>query len=102
MEWNSEPAGLDLVRQTFELDQQQLPDEAALIEMLAERIAQMLDTETDLLFSTLYRLDVAEVKINQVLHSPFENPAQGLARLVIERQKEKVKTRQQYGSQQDK
>ena len=63
-----------------------------LIHALAERVAYMLDKEPELLFSTLYRLDVLEEKINAVLHSS-DDPAHGLARLIVERQMEKLKTR---------
>jgi hypothetical protein len=67
-----------------------------LIRTLAERIAYMLDKEPELLFSTLYRLDVLEHKISAVLNSPSEDPAHGLARLIVERQLEKLKTRGQW------
>lgn len=99
MEWNNDETGMELVFRKFELEQAVQPDEQEMIRVLAERISEMLDREPDLLFSTLYRLDVYESKINQVLQSPFEDPATGLARLVIERQKEKLQTRRTYGGQ---
>ncbi len=71
------------------------PDEEKLITLLATRVAEMLDHEPDLLFSTLYRLDVLEYKINAVLHSG-EDPARGIARLIVERQKEKLETRSKW------
>lgn len=70
-------------------------DEKELIAMLAKRVAEMLDHEPGLLFSTLYRLDVLEHKINAVLKSG-EDPAAGLARLIVERQKEKLETRSRW------
>lgn len=69
------------------------PSLEALIHALAARVAYMLDKEPELLFSTLYRLDVLEHNINDVLHSGTEPPAYGLARLIVERQKQKLKTR---------
>ena len=63
-----------------------------LIHALAGRVTYMLDKEPELLFSTLYRLDVLEENINAVLHSS-EDPAYGLARLIVDRQTEKAKTR---------
>ncbi len=69
-------------------------DEDTLRNALSVRISEMLTYETDLLFSTLYRLDVLEYKIKQVMAGTTgEDIAMGLARLVIERQKEKLKTR---------
>ena len=73
-------------------------DEKTLHRALAGRIAEMLDHDTDLLFSTLYRLDVLEYKIKEVLEGRTnEEIAFGLARLVIERQKDKMKTRKNLG-----
>ena len=60
-----------------------------------ENIAELLEGNPDLLFSTLYRLDIYESKINTVLKLESDAPA-GLARLIIERQREKLRTREQY------
>lgn len=83
----------DITLREVSLEQLQGPGLEALIRQLAERIAYMLDKEPELLFSTLYRLDVLEHKINAVLQSGTEEPAYGLARLIVERQLEKHKTR---------
>ena len=72
-------------------------DEEQLHRALSARIAEMLEHEIDLLLSTLYRLDVFERKIKDVLSGRTgEGVAEGLARLVIERQKEKIETRRKY------
>jgi hypothetical protein len=72
-------------------------DEEQLHLALAARIADMLEHEIDLLLSTLYRLDVFESKIKHVLSGRTgEGVAEGLARLVIERQKEKIESRRRY------
>ncbi|MDX1408427.1 MAG: hypothetical protein R3330_09850 [Saprospiraceae bacterium] len=101
MSRDHDPTGLQVILHTYQLDQASSPDEEQLIRLLAERIREMLDTEPELLFSTLYRLDVYESKINQVLRSHVEEPATGLARLVLERQKQKLKTRQEYKGRHD-
>ncbi|MDX1476642.1 MAG: hypothetical protein R3301_03015 [Saprospiraceae bacterium] len=92
-----DPGGLQVILHSYLPDASAAPDEEEVIRLLAERIRHMLDRETDLLFSTLYRLDVYESKINQVLQSPVQDPATGLARLVLERQKQKLRTREEYG-----
>lgn len=62
---------------------------------LEKRIGYMLDHETDLLLSTLYRLDIDEQKIKKVLHSGTGAPiAQGLAELVLARQRQRHQTKQ--------
>lgn len=82
-----------LIRGDFEL--QNTPDsEAALLELLAARIEDMLAHQPDYLMSMLYRMDVLEHKINRVLHpSAPEPPHFGLARLVLERQMQRLETK---------
>jgi len=76
--------------------------EEEFLEALSERVAYMLDNQTDFLMSLLYRLDVLEYKINLAL-SPLavEPPHVALARLILDRQKERIATRKQYDSQED-
>jgi hypothetical protein len=83
---------LDITLRDLSLGDLKEADEAKLIEALALRVAFLLDHEPAILFSTLYRLDVLEVNINAVLKSN-EDTAFGLARLILDRQKEKLKTR---------
>jgi len=85
----------DIVLRKFELSEQEELTEEQVVQILAERISEMLDTQPDLLFSTLYRLDVFESKINSVLNSDSDT-AHGLAQLVIDRQKEKLRTKEEY------
>ena len=73
-------------------------DEETMLKALASKIAEMLDHEPELLFSTLYRLDVLEHKIQKVLNDPAVPNDTGLAQLVIDRQKEKIETRKKYRS----
>ena len=87
--------GFEVIEQKFDLESKPELSEEDLLMILADRISQMLDSEAELLFSTLYRLDVYESKINQVIASD-EDTALGLARLVIERQKQKIRTKQEY------
>jgi|GEM_PF-2408247 len=83
------------IQRQFDLEKINETSEDEMILVLANRISEMLDHETDLLFSTLYRLDIYESKINAVLNSS-EDTAAGLARLVVERQKEKFKSRAEH------
>lgn len=86
----------DLLREPFALDAkvENVVDEEALLNMLAARIGHMLETEPEYLMSLLYRLDVLESKIRPVMHPGAVEPANvGLARLVLERQKQRVETK---------
>ena len=66
---------------------------------IKDRVAYLLETSPELLMSSLYRLDVLEVKINAVLapNSPVA-PIEGLSRLILERQKERMASKKKYKS----
>ena len=71
--------------------------EADLLAYLSEAIAYMIEHELDMLLSLLYRLDIDEDKINATLHP--KNPIEahiGLAHLVINRQKQRISTKNEY------
>ena len=84
-----------LVREPFELGAVEPPvSEEALVALLAERIGEMLERQPEYLMSMLYRLDVLEEKIGPVMHPMAPEPANiGLARLVLERQRQRMETK---------
>ena len=87
-----------LIARDFELEVGEDPmTEDQLFDMLADQIAYMIEHRIDFLLSLMYRLDVEEHKINQALHPGAPEPANiGLARLVLERQKQRISTKKQY------
>jgi hypothetical protein len=84
-----------LLKASFEMEDAVMPtDEAALLALLAQRIGDLLETQPEYLMSLLYRLDVLESKIRPVMHPGAIEPVNiGLARLVLERQKQRVETK---------
>lgn len=84
-----------LVREEFELENIPSPgSEEELLAILADRIAEMLERRPEYLMSMLYRLDVLEEKIHPVMRPDAPEPANwGLARLVLERQKDRIETK---------
>lgn len=83
-----------VLREPFELERQQPATEAELLALLSERIAEMLERRPEYLMSLLYRLDVLEEKILPVMLPSAPEPANvGLARLVLERQKQRMHTK---------
>jgi hypothetical protein len=84
-----------LLKASFEMDDALMPtDETALLNVLAQRISDLLETQPEYLMSLLYRLDVLESKIRPVMHPGAIEPVNiGLARLVLERQKQRVETK---------
>jgi len=88
-----------LINRDFEIElTSEMNSEEAIIEMLALRVADMIDGDIDLLLSYLYRLDVEESKINFILNQQATIPAHtGLAQLIWNRQKERLATKKKYG-----
>lgn len=87
-----------MIVRDFELEKQ--PDsisEEELLDMLAAHIDYMIENRMETLLSLMYRLDIAEHKVNFAL-SPLspEAPAMALARLVLERQKQRLHTKLIY------
>lgn len=88
----------DLLRRDFELEE--LPEgmsEQELLDTLADRIAWLLEYRLEYFFSLMYRLDVAEEKVDEALRPGGDEPANlALARLVVQRQKERLETRKKF------
>lgn len=86
----------------FELDLRTPPGtDEELVQLLSERIAVMLEREPEQLMSLLYRLDVLEKKIVPVMHPLAPEPAHiGLARLVLERQRQRMETKRSVKTEQ--
>lgn len=80
-----------------------LPDSISLDELqvrLGEYINQLIQTDFQKLIMLLYRIDVSEVKLKQLLKvQPQEDAGKIIADLVIERQLQKIKTREQFKQQ---
>ena len=88
----------ELIVRDFELEEKSdIISEEELFDMLADQVAYMIEHRLEFLLSLMYRLDIEEAKVNFAL-SPFcEEPANvAIARLVLERQKQRAFTKQHY------
>ncbi|MEL6864250.1 MAG: hypothetical protein AAFP19_07525 [Bacteroidota bacterium] len=88
----------ELIARDFGLDIGQQPlSEKELFDLLANEVAYMIEHRLDFLMSLMYRLDVEEKKISFAL-SPMATEAANiaLARLIFERQKQRIFTKQVY------
>ena len=66
-------------------------------QMLAEKIDQLINTDFQKLVSILYRMDVSETKLKQLLNeNPGTDAALIITDLMIERQEQKMISRQQF------
>lgn len=68
--------------------------------LLADHINQLIQFNFEKLISLLYRIDVSEAKLKNLLQQGNENAGKIIADAIIERQLQKIKSRQQY-SQRD-
>ena len=66
-------------------------------QMLAEKIDQLINTDFQKLVLILYRMDVSEIKLKQLLNeNPGTDAALIITDLMIERQEQKMISRQQF------
>jgi hypothetical protein len=85
-----------VIRQSMEID---LPENISL-EKLKERLSShinfLIQTDLQKLFAILYRIDVSESKLAHLLkENPGNDASTIIADLVIERQLQKIKSRQE-------
>ena len=67
-------------------------------EMLSSHVNYLITNNFNLLVSLLYRIDVSEAKLKTFLkENPGEDAGKIIADLIIERQLQKIKIRQQFG-----
>ena len=64
-------------------------------EFLSKRIVQLMEKNQERFFNTLYRIDVHESKVAQILNTS-QNIPDDLADLIIERQLQRIKTQILY------
>ncbi len=65
--------------------------EEAILQLLAERIVTILERGAETFYQLMYRLDISEKKLNAILGE--DNVPAKIARLVYDRQLEKIKSR---------
>lgn len=89
----------DLDLPETEINQLQSPQMDELHQYLTLAIRELLDTGFNRLLNALYRIDVSEKKVSEVIHMEAPDEiAPKLATLVIERELQKVHTRRKYSN----
>jgi hypothetical protein len=72
-------------------------DDTITKQVLVDKINDLINNDFQKLVSILYRVDVSEMKLKQLLNeNPGTNAALIIADLMIERQTEKIRSRQQF------
>ena len=90
--------GTAVIVKNFEIETEKTDfSEEELFYILSQQISNMLERKPEYLFSLMYRMDVLEVKIKAALHPmAVDLPHIGLTKLVLERQRERNRTRELY------
>ncbi len=91
-----------LISKDFELSKTSgnIATEEELLQILADRMDEMLQHQIEYLFSMMYRLDIDEDKVHFALSPMAPEPANmGLARLILDRQKQRAYTKMHYKQQ---
>jgi hypothetical protein len=71
-------------------------------QLLIDRVNELIIKDFEKLVSILYRIDVSEAKINTLLKEfPATDAAETIVNLMLEREAEKVKTREQFKRRDD-
>ena len=93
-----EPRDKELIISNFEIEGTEATvSEDELLDILTSQVEYLMDRRLDFLLSLLYRLDILEPKIKAVLYNQeIIEPARGLAKLILDRQKERIATRSKY------
>jgi len=96
---------LEIVKQinkTLEIKEellQKVTNEEELINLLSLYIQELINKDFEHLLWLLYRIDVGETKVKKAIQEagPEKTP-KIIAQLILEREKEKIKTRKKYSS----
>jgi hypothetical protein len=87
----------ELIYNDLNLEKNEFRDENQLLEIIADRVSWFLENDKNLLLSYMYRLDIDDYKIDKAL-TPINDDAANvaLAKLILERQKQRLATKLQY------
>jgi len=88
----------NLIKKKFELEIGDEPlTEEEMLMALAERVAWLMEYRLEFLMSSLYRLDVLEIHLNEALSPDSEDPPYiAIAKLIIDREKQRNYTKKKY------
>lgn len=81
-------------KEKFELEVPETYSEEEILQSLEKRLGELLERNPEEFFQTLYRIDIPERKMHEVLQQ--QDALAALAVLVYQRQLEKIKTRLKY------
>jgi hypothetical protein len=88
---------------SYGLDLREAPTVDSLETILAERIGILINTDFSALVQLLYRVDVSETRLRQLLQeNRMTDAGRLIARLMLERQWQKIETRREFSRERTK
>lgn len=100
------PSLIEKLNKDFFLEKNNLPvknDYDELKKFFTEKVKELMSSNYERFLNTLYRIDVDEIKLTQILHSKDKTTIpEKLADLIIERQLLRVKTQLLYQQSKNK
>ena len=82
------------LQQDWEIDLANAVTEEEVISLLAMRIGQIIERTPEAFFQLMYRLDISEQKLNNIMSGMIST--EEIAKMVYNRQLERVKSRLKY------
>lgn len=84
----------EILKRDWEISLPATVSEEEILNKLANRVAQLIESGPENFFQLMYRLDISEKKLNAVIGD--EDVAGKIARLIYERQLQKIKSREYF------
>ena len=67
------------------------------LQVVTKRVAELMESNMELFFNHLYRMDIDERKVHKILNfSKEESVYISIAKIIIERQKKRLETKRKY------
>ena len=83
-----------MLQQEWGMEVPQLISEETILKMLAHRVVELLEKNTETFFQLMYVLDIPEKKVHSAMHE--QDFAEQIARLIYDRQIQKIHTRKYF------
>ncbi len=85
-----------IISRKLSVENQIYPDRE-LLNAVAQRVRELMETNMELFFNHLYRMDIDERKVHQILNSGSDESVYiSIAKIIIERQKKRLETKRKY------
>ncbi len=83
-----------IIKSQLEINQAEENDEYQhLLAMIERRVEELLEKDSGLLFSYIYRLDVSEQLVRQVMTDDDSDSVKALSKLIMDRQLQRLHTK---------